>query len=315
MKGLADGEGEAPGDDRLDRIVRRMFPSASWSTIRRAIATGKVSVDEARVTDPGADVTAGARVVVRLAAPRPGAQKTRLSPEVIVYLDSQLVVIDKPPGISTVPYQDERGDLTELLPELLAARGERPGITVVHRLDRGTSGLVMFARTPGARVRLSSQLRKRSVTRRYLAVAAGEVEAATIRSHLVRDRGDGRRGSTRLVGVGKLAVTHVEVVERLRGATLIRCRLETGRTHQIRIHLAEAGHPLLGDTAYGRRDVAMPPAPRLMLHAAVLEIDHPITGERIRLSSPMPDDMRAVVARLGGPLVGRSATRQEDGEP
>jgi 23S rRNA pseudouridine1911/1915/1917 synthase len=315
VKGLEDAELVVETDDRLDRALRVRFPAVSWSVLRRAISTGKVFVAGEPRTDPAALVARGAQITVRLTARRPPVQKTRLSDGVIVHLDPQLVVIDKPPGLSTVPYQNEPGALTELLPELLAARGERAGIAVVHRLDRGTSGLLMFARTPGARTRLAQQLRKRSVTRRYLAIAAGAVEPATFRSHLVRDRGDGRRGSTRLPNTGKLAITHVEVVERLREATLVRCRLETGRTHQIRIHLAEAGHPLLGDTAYGRRDVPVPPAPRLMLHAAVLELDHPTTGRRIALSSPMPDDMRAVVARLAGPLVAAARGPHEDGQP
>ena len=122
----------------------------------------------------------------------------------------------------------------------------------MHRLDRDTSGLLVFARTAEAQQHLEHQFRTHSTRRRYLAVVRGAVESQTIESRLVRDRGDGRRGSTTLPNVGRRAVTHVRAVERLGDYTLIECRLETGRTHQIRIHLSELGHPLCGDKVYGQ---------------------------------------------------------------
>ncbi len=137
-------------------------------------------------------------------------------------------------------------------------RGGRPPLGVVQRLDVETSGLLVFARSREAYASLKGQLARHRVERTYLAIVAGRAQPRTYRSHLA-EGGDGRRGSTRDRKRGKRAVTHVEVVERLAEATLVSCRLETGRTHQIRIHLSEAGHPVLGDRRYARRRIAMPP--------------------------------------------------------
>jgi 23S rRNA pseudouridine1911/1915/1917 synthase len=178
---------------------------------------------------------------------------------------------------------------------------------VVHRLDRNTSGLIVFARTRRAAEGLKEQFREHTAHRRYLAIAHGRVEARTFRSHLMLDRGDGMRGSSERArekggkGVrgGKLAVTHVAPVELLAAATLLECRLETGRTNQIRIHLAEAGHPLVGETMYLRDFPGRPlPAPRLMLHAARLGFVHPVTGEQLLFELPLPADMERVLRAL-----------------
>jgi 23S rRNA pseudouridine1911/1915/1917 synthase len=179
-----------------------------------------------------------------------------------------------------------------------------PPLGVVHRLDKETTGLIVFTRTWLAKQSLASQFRAHSVHRVYLALAHGDVPEATFRSHLVADRGDGRRGSARAPGAaappqGRLAVTHVKPLERLDGATLVALRLETGRTHQIRIHLSEAGHPLLGEKVYVR-GFAGPAieAPRVMLHAAELGFVHPADGAAMRFRRPIPGDMRAVLLRL-----------------
>jgi 23S rRNA pseudouridine1911/1915/1917 synthase len=157
----------------------------------------------------------------------------------------------------------------------------------------------VFARSIAAKKLLANQLRFHTMHRRYLAIAHGAVAARRIESRLVADRGDGLRGSTRLPGAGQLAVTHVEPVEPLRGATLVACRLETGRTHQIRIHLSEAGHPIVGEKVYVR-GFAGPyiAAPRVMLHAAELGFVHPGTGREVRFEDPLPADMEAVLAKL-----------------
>src|SRR5207248_2610477 len=139
-------------------------------------------------------------------------------------------------------------------------KGPPPRLRIVHRIDKETSGLVVFARTVEAERGLGRQFHRHTVVRRYLAVVPGYLSPQRIASRLVRDRGDGRRGSTSLPGPGKEAVTFIDVAERLPGYTLLSCRLETGRTHQIRIHLAEGGHPVCGEKVYNRRP-AGPPEP------------------------------------------------------
>jgi 23S rRNA pseudouridine1911/1915/1917 synthase len=255
--------------------------------------------------------------VLEVSAPRlPGAGDVR-----IVHLDDAVVVVDKPPGVTTTRHHEERAwparrrqmqpTLEELVPEAighrLRARGgakkRRPApVLAVHRIDRETSGLVAFARTvPAARI-LAEQFRLHTTHRRYLALVVGRARGGTIRSHLVRDRGDGRRGSAD-DDDGKLAVTHVAPIEHFGDAyTLVECHLETGRTHQIRIHMAESGHPVCGERVYfpTRRGAAKDEskAPRVMLHAAELGLVHPESGEELRFESPVPADMRQVLAAL-----------------
>src|SRR5262249_25754369 len=173
------------------------------------------------------------------------------------------------------------------------------------RLDRETSGLVVFARTVEAERGLGKQFHAHTVTRRYLALVPGRVAAQRVHSFLVRDRADGRRGSTRVEGQGKEAITQIEVAESLPGYTLLRCRLETCRTHQIRIHLAELGHPVCGDKVYRHlRDGRVLPddsgAPRLALHASELGFRHPVTREKLRWEMDLPADLKALLERLRG---------------
>ena len=181
----------------------------------------------------------------------------------------------------------------------------------MHRIDKETTGLVVFTRTWLAKQSLTSQFRAHTVHRRYVAIAHGDVRSTVLRSVLVGDRGDGLRGSAstaRKRAVARApdgttdareAVTHVERIEALSGATLVGCRLETGRTHQIRIQLGEAGHPLVGERVYSRRFAGkLLDAPRLMLHAAELGFVHPAAGQPMRWEQPMPDDMREVLERL-----------------
>jgi 23S rRNA pseudouridine1911/1915/1917 synthase len=237
----------------------------------------------------------------------------------IRHLDQHLVVVEKPAGMTSTRHADERElsprqrqlqpTLDELLPQLIAKREGRRGraagrrVRPVHRLDRETSGLMVFARTAEAEKHLGQQFRVHGIRRRYMAVVQGTVATQTIESRLVRDRGDGRRGSTNLPDVGKAAITHVRPVERLGDYTLIECRLETGRTHQIRIHLAENGHPLCGEKVYsqplfraGRPDRSG--APRLALCAVELGFVHPVTGEAMHFDVPLAPDLMEFVERL-----------------
>jgi 23S rRNA pseudouridine1911/1915/1917 synthase len=173
----------------------------------------------------------------------------------------------------------------------------------VHRLDKETSGLVVFARSVAAERHLGQQFRAHSTERCYLALVRGRAKPGQIESFLVRDRGDGRRGSATKPGEGQRAVTHVRVVEELGEYTLVECRLETGRTHQVRIHLGEAGTPLCGERVYDRPLHGKPlpdgsGAARIMLHAATLGFDHPMTGKRVRWQAPLPADMAELLTRL-----------------
>jgi len=157
----------------------------------------------------------------------------------------------------------------------------------------------MFAKSKRAEVGLAAQLRAHTMSRQYLCVAHGVVTGGRIESYLVGDRGDGIRGSTSRLEQGKRAVTHVEVRRALRGCTLCSVRLETGKTHQIRIHLSESGHPLVGEEVYIRDyKGSLLTSARLLLHAATLGFEHPITGERVELESPLPPDFTAQVDRL-----------------
>jgi 23S rRNA pseudouridine1911/1915/1917 synthase len=176
-------------------------------------------------------------------------------------------------------------------------------VRAVHRLDKETSGLVVFARTVAAERNLGEQFRAHRVERCYLAIVRGEARSQRIESWLVRDRGDGRRGSGPQTGMGQRAVTNVRVVETYRGYALVECRLETGRTHQVRIHLGEAGTPICGDHVYDR-PLHGRPLPdgsgiaRIALHAATLGFRHPGTGKRIKWKSQLPPDMAALLRRL-----------------
>jgi 23S rRNA pseudouridine1911/1915/1917 synthase len=173
---------------------------------------------------------------------------------------------------------------------------------VVHRIDKETSGLIAFAKTKLAERELQTLFRAHEVERTYLCVAHGAVPDRRIESMLVTDRGDGLRGSTRRPRQGKRAVTHVHAVEQLARATLCEVRLETGKTHQIRIHLAEIGHPLVGEKVYIRdykRQGQEPlPSSRLLLHAATLGFLHPVSQRLVRLESPLPDDFTVELAAL-----------------
>lgn len=262
---------------RLDQVVPRHVPGLSRRKARAVIDLGGVFVDRTRVKVAGRPVRAGQVVEVNV-----GGAIERTSPPLvpaIVFVDEHVIVVDKPAGLVTAPTpESDRGDL---LDQLARTYGEA---YLVHRLDLPTSGLLVFARTREANKRLGDAFRVHDVDREYRAVVIGEIAAQTI---------------DRPVG-GKRAVTRVEVIEALAGATLVAARLETGRTHQIRLHLAGLGTPVAGDPQHGgeRSRTFVPRAPRLALHAAVLGFTHPATGERVRFASPLPPELEAWIARL-----------------
>ncbi len=303
----------SPRRGALDGAVREGF-GLTWGKARDLVRTGKVSVAGNVVTDPLSRVEVGDPIRVDPTARRVsggGGGRSALPESAIAFIDAHVVVVRKPPGISTVPYEgDDVITLDEMVRTYLGrlSRGDRRGpapLGVVHRLDKETSGLVVFTRTWLAKQSLTAQFREHTTHRRYVAIAHGVVRAATHDTFLIENRGDGLRGSFKGRNVppaARRAITHVEPIEALEGATLVHCRLETGRTHQIRIHLSESGHPIVGERVYVReaRKANAPeiPAPRLMLHAAELGFVHPKTGQDVRFEEPIPADMERVLKML-----------------
>jgi 23S rRNA pseudouridine1911/1915/1917 synthase len=247
---------------------------------RAVIDIGGVFVDRARVKVAGRPVRAGQLIEVNVGSAIERSVPP-LEPE-IVFADDSVIVADKPAGLVTAPTpESDRGDL---LDQLSDRYGE---VYLVHRLDLPTSGLLVFARTRDANKRLGDAFVRHDVDREYRAVAVGEVAPGTV------DRPIG----------GKRAVTHLGVIEPLVGATLVSARLETGRSHQIRIHLAGLEHPVAGDHQHGGElsRTFVPRAPRLALHAAMLGFTHPATGERVRFERPIPADLASWIERLRVP--------------
>ena len=247
---------------------------------RAALTSGKVWVDAIPTADGGREVEPET-VELRMQSPRLQVGRD----PVILWKDDHLAVIWKPSGMLSVPAPRR----TET--NVLEVCGRILGRALpVHRLDEGTSGLMMTARTTEAQVALKDLLEQHAVERRYLALVQGRLreDPITVRSNLVRDRGDGLRGTGE--GPGKEAVTHLRTVSRHGPQSLLEAQLETGRTHQVRIHCAEQGCPLLGDPLYAPRGVGSR-GPRLALHAAVLGFTHPLTGEALRFEAPLADDL------------------------
>jgi 23S rRNA pseudouridine1911/1915/1917 synthase len=283
-------------------VLRRRLPELPWSRARLLCQRGKVTVDGAPELDGAVRLRAGSEVAVDEQAPRP--QPTLRGQ--IAFEDAHVVVIDKPSGVSSVPYEKrEAGTAMDLVRDAWRAEGKKATTTplhVVHRIDKETSGLLAFAKTKLAERALEALFRAHEVERTYLCVVHGRLTDRRIETRLVTDRGDGLRGSTRRLGQGKRAVTHVRVVEQYPRAALCEVRLETGKTHQIRIHLAEGGHPLVGERVYIRdytRDGNEPIAcPRLLLHAATLGFVHPVTARKVLLESALPSDFTDELERI-----------------
>jgi 23S rRNA pseudouridine1911/1915/1917 synthase len=296
-------------DLTLARVVREALGEVSWSRARELCRSGRVQIDERPATDPAQRVASGARVKVDPAAPR--ARKGVLPERALVHVDADVVVVNKPAGILSVPFeQGDRDTLIDVTRAAVRRRGTRgfdPELGCVHRLDVDTTGLLMFTRNLAAKRVLAQQFREHSVHRRYVALVHGAPIGRTFDTVLVRDRGDGLRGSwghfRRPRGKppedAQRAVTHVRVLERLAGAALVECQLETGRQHQIRIHLSEAGHPLLGERVY-IRDFREPliEAPRPMLHARELGFVHPRDAQRLWFEAQPPEDFLAALSAL-----------------
>ncbi len=303
----------------LAKVLRSRLGGPSWTDVRKLIAARRVKVGDAICSDDARRLKENETVVL-LEHPKPLPRVAHPDRLVIRHLDEHVVVVEKPAGVNTVrhpaelEWSEQRRELDPTLEDLtqwaVANRLHRPAhelprLRIVHRLDKETSGLVVFARSVLAERELGLQFRKHTVTRRYLAVVPGFLTPRTITSRLVEDRGDGRRGSTQLAGAGKEATTHVAVEERLPLYTVLSCRLETGRTHQIRIHLSEAGHPVCGDKVYvkkrnGEMFEDKSDAPRLALHATELGFKHPATEAELHWAMPLPGDLQKFVDGLRG---------------
>jgi 23S rRNA pseudouridine1911/1915/1917 synthase len=301
----ARGDFAAETATTLAAALRERLPGISWQKSRELVASGKVSVDGEIVLSPAHRLHGGERVAWDVGRPDPRRRQTRPGFR-IVFEDGHLVVVEKPEGVTTVPYErKEAGTAIDLIRRAWRRQGRRATVTplyVVHRLDKDTSGLLCFAKTKLAERGLHRIFKQHLAERDYLAVAHGRVRPGRIESRLGGNRGDGLRGSTGRPDRGRHAVTEVEVLETFAQATLCRVRLQTGRTHQIRIHLAEAGHPLVGETVYIRdllRRGGQPiGSPRLLLHAATLGFDHPVTGQHLRFCAEPSPEFVAMVGRL-----------------
>jgi len=284
---------------RLDQTVAQLLPHHSRNRLKGWIEAGQVSVNGAVVTSPRHKLRGGETVVVvSIEAPNAAfvAQPIALS---LLYEDAALLVVDKPAGLVVHPGSGNRdGTLQNALLHHHSALAALPRAGIVHRLDKDTSGLLVVAKTDVAHTNLVRQLAARTVAREYIAVARGDVARATIVDAPI-GRHPVQRTSMAIVAKGKPARTHVHIVERFGVATLLRCTLETGRTHQIRVHVAAIGHPLVGDRAYGPgRAAGVPDFPRQALHAARLGLDHPVTGGPVTWQVPPPEDLAALIDTL-----------------
>jgi len=295
---------------RLDRFLTTLPAITTRSQVKHLIDDGRVQVDE-RARKASYPVRAGERIAIELPPPPPSTVEPEPLPLVVLYEDDDLVVIDKPPGMVVHPAAGVRsGTVVNALLHHLGAledvgARERPGI--VHRLDRDTSGVLVVARTAAALEGLAVQFRQRTLEKEYVALAHGRFAATSgiIDRPVGRDPVERKRMSVHS-RTGRAAVTRWQVSERLHGATLLRLFPKTGRTHQLRVHLASLGHPIVGDAVYGgrqRRTRGVPEAaaaalqgcPRQALHAARLRFAHPRDGRAVEVVAPLPDDLRRVI--------------------
>jgi 23S rRNA pseudouridine1911/1915/1917 synthase len=290
--------------ERLDRALTLLLDDRSRALIQKHIEAGAVSIDGAPPKQ-GAKTKLYPGAVIRYQPPPPEplelvAEEIPLS---ILFEDEHMLVIDKPAGLVVHPAAGHpRGTLVNAVLHHLQAdlqgvgSAERPGI--VHRLDRDTTGVIAIAKTARAHELLGKAFSERRVDKMYLAVAHGvpSPEQGTIDTWYGRHPRDRKRFSSKVMS-GKRAVTHYRVSEKLRGASSLEIHLETGRTHQIRVHFADKGHPLVGDPVYGTRK-ALAPFDRPALHSYRLSLEHPITGRKLTCEAPIPQDLLDLVEAL-----------------
>lgn len=291
----------AVAGQRLDAFVASADLGLTRSQVRLLIDAGHVTVGGV-LRKAGYALRADDEVVVDVPPPPPSAAEPEDIPLDVIYEDDVLVAINKAPGMVVHPSPGRmRGTLVNALVHrwgtLPTHDHLRPGI--VHRLDRETSGVIVVARTVAALEHLGRQFHDRTVRKRYLAVVVGVVrdDEMVIDAAIGRHPMERKRMSLRTKR-GRAAITRVRVVERFAHATLVEALPRTGRTHQIRVHLAARGHPIVGDAVYGRRRATTLPITRHALHAASLVVTHPTRGDRLAIAAPLPVDMEALIATL-----------------
>jgi len=295
---------------RLDRFIRERSTVLSRIRARDLLASGGVTLNGRRVKIASRPVHPGDRIEIfilpesRRSGPPPGVE-----PFQVVYEDSAVIVVDKAPGVLVQPTpQGDRGTLLDLVRRYLQEK-DREGKTgylgLLHRIDRETSGLLLFSRRGAANRVLAEQFRIHAIAREYLALVRGDVaeQTGTITGLLGRPAPRARRAATDTLGKGKAAVTHYRVQERFGFATLLSVTLETGRTHQIRIHLSQRGNPVVGDKLYGSHGnfpsrTVLDSFPRQALHATRLGFTHPLTGRWLHFEAPLPRDLSILLASL-----------------
>jgi 23S rRNA pseudouridine1911/1915/1917 synthase len=296
---------------RIDRALAASATTLSRERIKALISSGQVTINDLLVRDPAAKAPAGARFSINVPAPTPAHNRAQDIPLDIMFEDDHLLIVNKPAGLVVHPAAGNfDGTLVNALLHHCAGRLSgiggvaRPGI--VHRIDKDTSGLMVVAKTDRAHEGLAAQFARHSIDRRYQAIVSGlpKTGDGTVDAPLARSPYNRQKIAIVSEGRGKRAVTHWTMIEPLHQAGLVECRLETGRTHQIRVHMASLGHPLVGDPVYGntrpahREILAMLGFTRQALHAATLGFLHPVTGGALNFVSPTPDDMQRLFSEL-----------------
>lgn len=302
--------GEEDAGERIDRVLARRCPEFSRSALQRWIEQGRVE-QGGEVVSRKTKAQADAEVAIHPAPPEQMSAKPQAIPLEILFEDEHLIVLDKQAGlvVHPAPGHPEGTLVNALLHHAEVAGGPdplRPGI--VHRLDKDTSGIMVVARSERAHTSLVRQLQSRKMSRIYRAFALGDIiSGGTVDAPIGRHPVDRKRMA--VVASGRPAVSHYRIVERFRGVTCVEVSLESGRTHQIRVHMTHIGHPLVGDPVYGRstrRRRGMPDAvyellrafPRQALHAVRIELVHPGNGETAAFSAPLPPDLERLLAEL-----------------
>ncbi|HEV2599347.1 RluA family pseudouridine synthase [Sphingopyxis sp.] len=297
---------------RLDRALAEALPSLSRERLKTLIKGGRVTDAGGNILwDPSTKASAPATIGVRVPVAAPAHNIAQDMDLVIAYEDEHLIVVDKPAGMVVHPAAGNLdGTMVNALLHHCAGQLSgiggvaRPGI--VHRIDKDTSGLIVAAKHDKAHEGLAKQFAAHSIDRRYIAIATGRPMPAngTVNAWLARSTTNRKKMAVVAEGRGKHAITHYRTIAPLKNATLVECRLETGRTHQVRVHMAHIGHPLVGDPVYGRQRKPLSDILRARnfvrqaLHAAHLGFIHPVTGNEIALDSELPADMRELIDEL-----------------